>query len=153
MADLPECGLYVTRAPVAGVPAGRLVYFHNHGDPGPGVYLPSRWSGNRALFENPGFTIAGPQDAAHLDALPMQGFFRVHKAFHCCDKQCQRFEEELLVQLGYDASGNALVFVPEIQEGHLGVPDRGTKVDRATLTNLVRLKVPSGRAPVDRTMH
>jgi hypothetical protein len=38
MADLPPCGIYRTSQPLGDhVPAGQLVFFHNHGDPGPGI--------------------------------------------------------------------------------------------------------------------
>ena len=57
---LPPCGIYRTLAQVGDVPAGRLVYFHNHGDPGPGVYLPERWSANRAHFQARGHVLATP---------------------------------------------------------------------------------------------
>ena len=50
----PPCGLYRTVADVGEIQAGRLVYFHNHGDPGPGIFLPSSWHGNRARFEGTG---------------------------------------------------------------------------------------------------
>lgn len=43
--DRVPCGLYRTTRPIPdAVPAGVLVYYHNHGDPGPGVYLPDRKS-------------------------------------------------------------------------------------------------------------
>ena len=48
--DLPPCGLYRTTAAIGSIEAGRLVYFHNHADPGPGMYLPARWTRNRATF-------------------------------------------------------------------------------------------------------
>jgi hypothetical protein len=47
---LPPCGVYRTKTAVAGIEAGRLVYFHNHGDPGPGLYPPESWAQNRAKF-------------------------------------------------------------------------------------------------------
>ena len=38
------CGLYRTSEPIEdAIEAGVLVYYHNHGDPGPGVYLPRAW--------------------------------------------------------------------------------------------------------------
>ena len=57
--ELPPCGLYRTVAAIGGVEADRLVYFHNHGDPGPGVYLPERWTRNRATFSSRGNTLDG----------------------------------------------------------------------------------------------
>src|SRR5690242_17163109 len=88
---LPPCGIYRTKSPIGdAVPAGRLVYFHNHGDPGPGVYLPESWSHNRAQFSERGATLPSPaeQSAEALEALPAEGFYRVTKRFFCCEKKC-----------------------------------------------------------------
>jgi hypothetical protein len=57
MSELPPCGLYRTVKPVAGIDAGRLVYFHNHGNPGPGLYPPDGWNANRARFSENGATV------------------------------------------------------------------------------------------------
>jgi hypothetical protein len=52
------CGIYRTTVPIAAaVPAGVLVYYHNHGEPGPGVYLPRDWRNNRAVFHEGGTTV------------------------------------------------------------------------------------------------
>lgn len=150
MPELPPCGLYrTTRALSDQVPAGRLVYFHNHGTPGPGVYLPEGWKLNRARFGERGAVIPGAEWATSLEPLPPEGFYRVREPFHCCEKHCRLFEAELLVQLGYDAQARALLFVPEWSEAGLAVPERGSLVDREQLARLVPLKVvvhPSAEA-------
>jgi hypothetical protein len=102
MSELPPCGLYKTKRPLADkVPAGRLVFFHNHGDPGAGVYLPesgtSTGPGSQGRLPHP-FAGVG-QD---LEPLPAEGFYRVREPFYCCDKRCRLFEAESFVQLGYD---------------------------------------------------
>lgn len=140
--DLPPCGLYVTRAVVGTIPEGRLVYFHNHGDPGPGLYLPSSWRGNRARFEARGHLLPEPADVRHLAPLPLEGFYRVVTAFHCCNKNCRLFEADALVQLGYDGSGRAILFTPEWIDGQLAIPEQGTRVDEERLDLLRPLKVP-----------
>ncbi len=142
---LPPCGLYRTRADIGGIPSGRLVYFHNHGDPGAGLYLPSGWKGNRARFANNGMTLPDASAARHLAPLPAEGFYRVAEPFFCCEKHCRRFEVETLVQLGYDGGGQALLFSPELVDGLLGVPDRGTRVDDDALPRLRALKVAVSR--------
>ena len=53
--NLPPCGLYRTTKPVGDVPAGALVYFHNHGTPGAAVPFQIR-------VDNP------PADAVDLEA-------------------------------------------------------------------------------------
>jgi len=140
---LPPCGLYRTTREIAGVPAGRLVFFHNHGEPGPGLYLPDGWKLNRARFPERGTPLPEPfaQVASALEPLPSEGFYRVREPFHCCPKRCRRFDAELLVQLGYDAAGQAIVFVPEMTEAGLAIPATGTAVETSTLGLLAPLRV------------
>ena len=140
--DLPPCGLYRTVKAIAGIEAGRLVYFHNHGNPGPGLYFPESWSHNRAKFSQNGTTVPADFDPKSLRPLPAEGYYRVKAAFHCCEKQCVKYEPDQLVQLGYNGAGKALVFIPELSRGVIGVPERGTFVDDAALPNLVQLKFP-----------
>jgi hypothetical protein len=144
--SLPPCGLYRTAADVAGVPAGRLVYFHNHGDPGPGVYLPSGWKLNRAQFDARGHTLPDDSDAAALTPLPAEGMYRAHAPFFCCEKECHRFEPETLVQLGYNGDGEPILFLPTLGDAGVGIPTRGTKTSLAALANLTRLRVASESA-------
>jgi hypothetical protein len=146
---LPPCGLYrTTQALGEQVPAGRLVYFHNHGEPGPGVYLPTGWRQNRAVFQDEGILLPGRWWAATLDALSPEGFYRVRETFHCCDARCRAFEVDLLVQLGYTAEAEALLFVPEVVDHALVIPDQGVRIDRSRLARLHPLKTPvSSSAP------
>jgi hypothetical protein len=141
--ELPPCGLYRTVKAIGNVPAGRLVYFHNHGDPGPGVYLPEGWSGNRAKFAAGGTTVPPDFDGKALKALPVEGFYRVKASFHCCEKKCVQFEPDAFVQLGYNGEGKALVFFPEHAGKTIDIPERGTFVDEDKLGNLVLLKMAS----------
>lgn len=145
---LPPCGIYRTAERVGAVPAGRLVYFHNHGDPGPGLYLPSSWRGNQARFEPRGHLLPDPSAARSLEPLVPQGFYRVGSSFHCCEKRCRRFETDSLVQLGYDGAANPILFTPEWVDGRLVLPDRGTRVDGDHMQHLHRLRVPVSDAPV-----
>jgi hypothetical protein len=142
---LPPCGLYRTALAIGEVPAGRLVYFHNHGDPGPGLYLPERWAANRADFSPRGTTLPIVFDPGALVALPAEGFYRVAAAVFCCEKQCVRFEPDAFVQLGYNGAGRALLFVPELAGGAIAIPDRGTPINDAALAQLVALRVTERR--------
>jgi len=130
------------------VPAGRLVYFHNHGEPGPGLYPPERWEHNRAHFASRGYTLPEPYTASarHLEPLPAEGFYRVVRPFHCCEQQCRLFEADLLIQLGYDGQGTAIVFVPELGGAGLGLPARGSVVALDRLKDLAPLKVPEAES-------
>jgi hypothetical protein len=147
--DLPPCGLYRTVKPIGGVEAGRLVYFHNHGDPGPGMYFPERWSHNRAKWSEKGMTVPNDFDARALRALPAEGFYRVKSTFHCCAKQCVQFEPDQMVQLGYNGAGKGLLFVPTLQGGAITTPERGTMIDDDALDHLVQLKFPEAEARDD----
>lgn len=151
---LPPCGLYRTTKELAGVPAGRLVSFHNHGDPGPGVYLPASWTLNKATFQEKGHTLPEPweESAKTLQAVPVEGFYRVLESFYCCSNKCKLFEPDLLVQLGYNGEGNPILFVPELTPNGLALPEVGTGTDLGTLSALTEVKVqkrsqPSGARP------
>ena len=150
---LPPCGLYLTRAPIGAVPAGRLVSFHNHGEPGPGVYLPTGWAANRARFEAPGTLLPRPEDAVFLEPLPPEGFYRVVEAFHCCASNCRQFQADLLVQLGYDGAGTPILFVPERADFGLSAPDKGTRLDRDRIAHLAPLRVATQQGGKDPTWH
>ena len=142
MDPLPPCGLYRTTGPLAdAVPSGRLVYFHNHGEPGPGVYLPSGWSSNRATFHSQGTTLTDLSWAGTLQPLAAEGLYRVVEAFTCCEKQCRTFEPDLLVQLGYDAEAHPILFVPEWKDEGLRFPDRGSGIENDRLRSLKAVKV------------
>jgi len=139
--QLPPCGLYRTTAPVGSIPKGRLVYFHNHGEPGPGLYLPADWKANQIRLQPRGTLLPSPEDVRFLEPLPPEGFYRVATAFHCCEKLCRRFEPEQLVQLGYNAAGDAIVFVPELVDGMLAIPSSGSRIEPTNFGSLKQLKV------------
>ncbi len=143
VSELPPCGIYRTLKPIGSVEAGRLVYFHNHGDPGPGLYFPERWAHNRAQFSQNGMTVPDNFDPAALQALPAEGFYRVNREFYCCEKKCTKFEPEVFVQVGYNGNGKAIVFIPELGAGGLTIPERGSVVDDNQLKHLSPLKVPT----------
>ncbi len=142
MSELPACGLYRTTAPLGqDVPAGRLVYFHNHGDPGPGVYLPRGWLQNRAQWHERGVTVTDAAYARTLAPLAAEGFYRVARAFFCCDRRCREFEPQTLVQLGYDGTGSAILFLPELTAQGLRLPETGHALDEKNLAALELLKL------------
>lgn len=151
---LPPCGLYRTTHAVAGIPAGRLVYFHNHGDPGAGLYLPESWNLNRAKWAPQGFTLPDEASAGFLAPLPPEGLYAVKEPFYCCEKQCVRYEANQLVQLGYDGAATPILFVPEFTAKGLGFPERGNALAHAALAKLTLLRVAQGTEVVrDGFMH
>ncbi len=140
--DLPPCGIYRTVKKIGTLEEGRLVYFHNHGNPGPGVYFPERWNANRCTFSEKGMTLPGTWDTSALKPLPAEGFYRVAKKFVCCSKKCVTFEPEMLIQLGYNGAGKALLFVPELAGSSINVPEKGTPVDDDAFASIVKLTLP-----------
>ncbi len=138
---LPPCGIYRTTQKLEEIPAGKLVYFHNHGEPGAGLYVPESWTQNRANYSQRGVPIPGAWFAATLDPLAAEGFYRVREKFHCCDKLCMEFQPEQLVQLGYNGEADPILFVPEITVHGFRVPENGTRIDRSRIARLALLKV------------
>ncbi|HBU47777.1 MAG: hypothetical protein VX405_12120 [Myxococcota bacterium] len=128
--NLPPCGIYrTTVASLDGIKAERLVYFHNHGNPGPGVYYPSGWQDNRARFDSRGIVIPSDEYASSLEALPSEGFYSVRSKFHCCDKECREFLPNDLVQLGYNSKAVPILFIPGFRDGEFHLPETGFPVD------------------------
>lgn len=148
------CGLYRTTQPIEGsVAAGVLVYYHDHGEPGPGVYLPCEWRNNRAIFDEHGTTIPDANYADTLQPLLPEGLYRVAEPFHCCEQRCQHYERELLVQLGYNGDAEPILFLPEMVDGALALPAEGTLISDDKLAKLRPLKVVMGEPLGAATLH
>ncbi len=151
-----SCGLYRTDKPLitrsgtsrVEIPAGRLVSFHNHGDPGPGIYPVKGWKSNRAIFATSGMVVE-PEYAKTLIPLPPEGFYRVVQPFACCEKNCRTFEAESLVQLGYNGQGQGIVF-SAVWEDTLYFMDKGSLISDENFQFLAPLKV---MIPPDPTGH
>lgn len=141
----PPCGFYKTTQPLEGVPAGRLVYFHNHGEPGAGIYLPRDWSLNRVRWHDRGVTVPDENWSSTLQPLANEGLYRVRERFSCCEKNCRWFEPGQLVQLGYNGDGESLLFTPEWTQQGLGFPERGSRIDADRAKKLEALLVPSAQ--------
>lgn len=140
---LPPCGLYRTTSEVAGIPSGRLVYFHNHGNPGAGLYLPRGWTLNRADWNPRGHTLPNDDAARNLVRLPPEGLYAVKETFFCCERRCAQYAANQLVQLGYDGGATPLLFIPELSGRGLGFPDRGNRLEESQLAHLQLLTVAS----------
>ncbi|HKU39062.1 MAG TPA: hypothetical protein VJR89_12965, partial [Polyangiales bacterium] len=119
----------------------KLVFFHNHGDPGPGLYLPSGWRRNRVELQERGQTLEDPDLLRHLEPLPPEGLYRVLESFHCCAQKCREFLPDTLVELGYNGEGQAILFLPEMVDGMLAIPTSGTAIDHTSLSRLKQLRV------------
>lgn len=143
MAKHPPCGLYRTTVALGDVPAGQLVYFHDHGDPGPGIYLPKSFRLNTAEWHERGITVPDEAFTSTLAPLSPEGFYVVESPFHCCEKQCVRYESGQLVQLGYDGRGTPILFLPEWTANGVAIPERGTRIDGDRAGSLRRVKLAS----------
>lgn len=151
---LPPCGLYRTVREVAGIPAQRLVYFHNHGTPGPGLYLPKTWTLNRAQWNETGHTLPDEASATALAPLPAEGLYAVEQTFFCCEQRCLEYPAGQLVQLGYDGGATPLLFIPELSARGLGFPERGNRLDAQHFGKLRPLRVAaSTEVPRDPFIH
>ena len=144
---LPACGIYRTTADIEGIPPGRLVYFHNHGEPGPGLYLPEEWIHNRARFGNRGRVLKDPALAHTLEPLLAEGLYHVTEPFTCCAKECRTYAVATLVQLGYNATAAPIIFLPQWSPDGLMFPERGHTVAAEKLDHLAALIV--AHAPRD----
>jgi hypothetical protein len=136
------CGLYVTTKEIEDkIPEKTLVFYHNHGNPGPGIYPVEKWVNNKAVFSKKGFVIPSGKWAKSLKSLKQEGFYRISKDFHCCEKHCTLFERETLVQLGYNNEGEPIVFIPQWDFDGLLFPKTGVLTTQDKLNNLKPLKV------------
>jgi hypothetical protein len=134
------CGAYRTTEPISGkLEAGALVFYHNHGDPGPGVYPAEAWRHNKAVFSKTGVLLPSEGWERTLSPLQPEGFYLVTEDFDCCENHCRTFAEGTLVQLGYNRQAEPLLFVPVWTYRGLQLPERGTKVEEARLGLLRRL--------------
>lgn len=139
---LPECGLYRTTKPLpeheTEIPAGVLVYFHNHSDSGlPVVVTPDHNICNRWHFHGAGIPFRGLSWADSLTKLPPEGFYTLRRA-HTFDGG--EWPKASLVQLGYTKSGDPILFIAQVRaqlaENDLFFSDRGVSVSREQLSLL-----------------
>jgi hypothetical protein len=139
---LPDCGLYRTTRPLPGhedeVPAGALVYFHNHSDSGlPVVIAPDHNVHNRWHFHGAGIAFRGLSWADSLTKLLGEGFYTLRKALAF---EGGEWPQSALVQLGYTKSGDPILFIAQVraqlQENDLFFSDRGLSVNRDQLALL-----------------
>lgn len=145
---LPECGLYRTTKPLPGhedrVPAGTLVYFHNHSDSGPlpSVLTPDHNIHNRWHFHGPAIEFRGVSWAESLERMPLEGFYMLKRELPFPDNSGS-WPKGALVQLGYTKSADPILFIAReranLQENDLFFSDKGVAIKRSDLGILERL--------------
>ena len=142
--QLPNCGLYRTGAALPGneeqVPEGILVYFHNHSDQGPAMLLtPHSNEHNRWQFHERGWLVEASDFIEAMVPLKPEGLYVNTEHIHISPEEI--IPARMLVQLGYNRSGDPILFVPELRDSVLGVPERGSRIDRERISELRPLKV------------
>ncbi len=144
---LPSCGLYRTTKPLpeheAAVPAGSMVYFHNHSDSGlPVVIVPDHNIQNRWHFHGAGIPFRGLSWADTLIKLPAEGFYMLRKGL---DFEGGSWPKATLTQLGYTKTGDPILFIAQqrasMEENDLFFSDRGVGISREQLSMLEQLSV------------
>jgi hypothetical protein len=144
---LPNCGLYKTTKPLpeheTDVPAGALVYFHNHSDAGlPVVIVPDHNIMNRWHFHGTGIPFRGLSWADSLKRMPAEGFYMIRKDLSF---EGGSWPKGTLVQLGYTKTGEPILFIAQqrasMDENDLFFSDRGVGIKEEVLANLEQLKI------------
>ena len=158
MLDLPDPGLYRTTQAFPGhedaFPAGVLVYL---GQPQNGgvkfVVRPGQNRSNRWFWGEPTTPLRSPTWAKTLKALPSEGFYTLPESVELDGGG--RWLKNAVVQLGYNESGQGIIFVGEQREGSelnaLYFSDRGIVVNDSMLERLVWAPIlpVSGAATAD----
>lgn len=153
MADaLPKCGLYRTSRAhperAEQIPAGRLVYFHNHSESGSPIVLPPKSNAvNKWTFDNRGFLVRDPSWPASLVALKAEGFYRMADPLRTRDGK--NIPEGQVIQLGYNGAGEPIAFFAsyDAERNALVFPTKGTKLSERGYDRLVALTWGGAVAP------
>ena len=144
---LPSCGLYRTTKALpeheAAIPAGSMVYFHNHSDSGlPVVIVPDHNILNRWHFHGAGIPFRVLSWADTLVKLPPEGFYMLRKGL---DFDGGSWPKNTLAQLGYTKTGDPILFIAQqrsaLAENDLFFSDRGVGISRDQLAILEQLSV------------
>jgi hypothetical protein len=144
---LPACGLYRTTKPLpeheAAIPAGSMVYFHNHSDSGlPVVIVPDHNILNRWHFHGAGIPFRGLSWADTLIKLPPEGFYMLRKGL---DFEGGSWPKATLAQLGYTKTGDPILFIAQqrasMAENDLFFSDRGVGISREQLAILEQVSI------------
>tara|TARA_B100001750_G_scaffold238227_1_gene244463 strand:- start:1225 stop:1716 length:492 start_codon:yes stop_codon:yes gene_type:complete len=140
--EVREPGLYRTTVahPIAGdqIPAGRLVYVGN-GQGGPFVVVPHYNEKNRWFWREPTVPLTDAAWAGSLTQLRPEGFYTLPETLDFDGGG--RWLQNAIVQLGYDQSGQGILFVAErrdtYEDNALYFSDRGKRIEDTLLARLV----------------
>jgi len=153
--QLPNCGLYQTGAALPGneegVPAGILVYFHNHSDQGPAMVLtPHDNEHNRWRFHERGWSVEEPDFIEAMVPLKPEGLYVNSEHIHISREEI--IPERMLIQLGYNRGGDSILFVGRFEANTIAFPSQGysfTTPDIQSSLESVGFNVPRPKPPAD----
>ena len=151
--NLPPCGIYKTTDPIGSISPDSFVYFHNHGDPGPGIYTPEKWIQNRAIFRSKGVPLSNELQAKGLIPLPLEGFYRVRQALKPSSNSQTVFQPGQLVQIGYNSRAETILFVPQWGANGLEIPARGVIIEPENMRLLEYLSVAQAADDPSNVLH
>ncbi len=119
MFDLPESGLYRTTQPMpdheTDFPAGVLVFVGQKPNSEERfIVRPGQNRNNRWYWGEPTTPLRSPTWSKTLKKLPTEGFYTLPETIEW--ESGGRWVENAIVQLGYNGSGEAIVFVGERHE-------------------------------------
>jgi len=135
---MPDCGLYRTTKPLPGhedrIPAGALVYFHNHSGDGPlpSVLPPDHNIHNRWHFHGPAIeSIRNPSWVESLEKVSPEGFYTLRRDLTF---DGGKWPKGAIVQLGYTRNADPILFIARVRssldENDLFFSDRGVGIKR-----------------------
>ncbi len=148
MIELPKPGLYRTTQPYPGqeteLPAPALVYVGQREDNDlPFVVRPAQNHRNEWYWTEPVIALRSPTWAKTLVPLPGEGFYVLPEDF--APGEGVRWPRNALVQLGYNARAQGILFLAERHAGDsrnvLAFSERGVGINDALLRRLVRAPV------------
>ncbi len=125
------------------IPAGILVYFHNHSDSGLPVVIPPEHNVlNRWHFHGAGIPFRGLSWADSLTKLPNEGFYMLRKGL---EFEGGSWPKGALVQLGDTKNADPSLFSAQAREQlleyGLWFSDRGTSITREQISLLEPLQI------------
>ncbi len=142
MLELPEPGLYRTTQPYPGFenqfPADVLIFVGRAQDGSTFVVRPRENRRNRWFWGEPTTPLRSPTWGATLKKLPREGFYILPETI--TTEGGGRWVTNAIVELGYNAKGQGIVFVAEWDEGGrdntLTFSDKGAMISDDILSRL-----------------
>ena len=156
--NLPPCGLYKTLTEISvqegKLNADLLVSFHNHSDQGlPIILLPEKNEHNRWIFQKKGYLLKNQNWARILEPLKQEGLYRCSERFSTNESEV--VAENTLVQLGYTAKAEPILFFPVPLEGQNGFQfsEKGIKIPEKIYALLEPLNTHGPFKPKEELRH